>query len=349
MRVNGEYSSTVPVLSGVPQGSVLGPALFLIFVADTSSIVRNFVSLYADDTKLFTYILDADTANDLHSTTSLQEDMNSLANFCDVMQMSYNIDKCHTLHLGSRNPKQQYTLPKMSNYRNDLNGCSYDYTFHNLLQVQEEKDLGITIDDQLSFRKHISNKVSKANSMIFLMKNTFKYLDTEMFKLLYKSLIRPHLEYGSPVWSPTLKIDINNIEKVQRRATRLVPELAGQTYEERLQHLQIPTLQYRRLRSDLILIFKITKQLLDLDCNTHCSLCRHGTLMLMPSLSKATRGHTHKYQLQHHQGIRNRFLTSRCINTWNSLNCKTVNATSVNAFKHLLANDLSMPAKFSLN
>ena len=260
--------------------------------------------------------------------------------------MSYNIDKCHILHLGIKNPKHQYTLPKVSNYRTGSYSCSYDYTFHKLQQVQEEKDLGITVDDHLTFRKHMSNKISKANSMIFLIKNTFKHLDAEMFKLLYKTIVRPHLEYGSPVWSPILKMDINSLEKVQRRATRLVPELADCTYDERLQHLQLPTLQYRRLRTDLIFLYKINKQQLSLDLDTHCTVCKHGTLMLTSSLSKTTRGHNHKYQFQHHQGIRNRFFTSRCIKAWNNLSTATVNATSVNAFKHLLANDFSMPAKY---
>jgi hypothetical protein len=100
--------------------------------------------------------------------------MNSLAIWCDQMQMSYNIDKCHTLHLGSRNLKHQYTLPRMSNINTSSNGCSYDFIFHNLTQVQEEKDLGVTIDHNLGFRKHMSEKISKANSMIFLIKSNFK-------------------------------------------------------------------------------------------------------------------------------------------------------------------------------
>ena len=78
------------------------------------------------------------------------------------MQMSYNIDKCHTLHLGSHNIKHQYTLPKMSEIKQTQNSISYNYTFHNLTQVKEEKDLGVIIDENLKFRKHIAEKVSKA-------------------------------------------------------------------------------------------------------------------------------------------------------------------------------------------
>ena len=225
-------------------------------------------------------------------------------------------------------------------------GMSYTYNFHKLLQVHEEKDLGVVVDDKLLFRKHISTKISKANTMIFLIKHTFKHLDAEMFNLLYKSLVRPQLEYASNVWSPTLKMDINSLEKVQRRATRLVPEISSLSYTDRLQHLKLPTLQFRRLRQDLIFIFKHTQQLITLNTRTHCKVCPHNPDMLTPSLSITTRGHPHKFQIHHHQGIRNRFLTSRALNSWNSLNPSTVNSRSVNQFKNLLGSDLSFQNKY---
>ena len=346
VRVNGSFSSTAPVLSGVPQGSVLGPALFLVFVADASQIIKNFISLYADDTKLFSYILDASCAANLHTAESLQLDLNSLAVWCDDMLMSYNIEKCHSLHLGKHNHRTTYVLPKMSNLKKSSGGLTYDYTFHPLDKVNQEKDLGVIIDDQLSFRNHMSSKISKANTMIYLIKHTFKFLDSDMFNMLYKALVRPQVEYATPVWCPTLKMDINAIEKVQHRATKLVPEIANLSYEERLKHLKLPTLQYRRLRQDLIFIYKHTQNLIDLDTRTHCPVCIHNQDMLPPSLSQRTRGHNHKFQVQHHQGIRNKFLTSRCIPTWNNLKCDTVNATSINRFKNLLSTDLSMPNKY---
>ena len=153
------------------------------------------------------------------------------------------------------------------------NSISYDYKFHCLPQVEEEKDLGIIVDHKLNFRKHISSKVNKANNLIFLIKHSFKYHDANMFNFSYKSLIRPHLEYTSEVWSPSFKMDINSLEKVQRRATRLVPAIAELPYEERLHHLQLPTLHYHRLRSDLILIFKLTHNMLSLNMLTYYSVC----------------------------------------------------------------------------
>ena len=152
----------------MPQGSVLGPALFLIFVADASDMVKNFISLYADDTKLHSYILDAHSPDDAHTTLSLQEDLNILAGWCESMQMSYNLDKCHIIHMGKHNPEHQYTLPKVVNYKKTANYISYDLKFHNLAKVLEEKDLGVIVDSELNFRKHISEKISKANTMLFL-------------------------------------------------------------------------------------------------------------------------------------------------------------------------------------
>ena len=174
----------------------------------------------------------------------------------------------------------------------------------------------------------------------------FKHLHASILKLLYKSLVRPHLEYASSVWCPVLKMDIANLEKVQRRATKLVPEISTLSYSERLDHLKLPTLQYRRLRQDLLFVYKHSKDLITLDTRTHCSTCQHNPDMFTPSLSQSTRGHNLKIQISHHTGARNRFLTSRTIPTWNVLNSNTVNAPNINAFKNSLKSDLSMPSKF---
>ena len=107
----------------------------------------------------------------------------------------------------------------MSNITRSPKNISYTFTLHPMKNVSEEKDLGVIIDESMNFKNHISSKISKANSMIYLVKNCFHYLDKEMLKLLYKSLIRPHLEYASNVWNPIYKEDIIRLEGVQRRAT----------------------------------------------------------------------------------------------------------------------------------
>ena len=169
-----------------------------------------------------------------------------------------------------------------------------------------------------------------------------------MFSLLYKSLVRPHLEYASPAWNPTFKMDVNSIERVQRRATHLVPSLSSLSYEDRLRKLHLPTLQFRRLRTDLLLLYKISHNMSILNTDTFCTHCKHNTSMLTPALSHNTRGHNYKFQIHHHQGIRNRFFTSKCLTLWNTLTPNTVNSTSINNFKHNLGKDSSMPDQFIL-
>lgn len=195
-------------------------------------------------------------------------------------------------------------------------------------QVHEEKDLGVTIDDELKFSKHIAEKVKKANQAIGYIRNTFTCLDKDIFLPLYKSFVRPHLEYASIIWSPTFKKDIIAIEHVQRRATKLVTGCKTRTYEERLKHLGLPTLSYRRERTDMIQLFKIMNKYdiveirnLQLASNTN----RGHQFKLTKSLARTRLG-------------QNRF-SHRVVNSWNKLSSNTVSATSLNMFKSHLNED----------
>ena len=105
---------------------------------------------------------------------------------------------------------------------------------HILNHTSNEKDLGVTIDVDLNFTLHIQDKINKANSIMSLIRRSFTYLDTEMFKLLYKAIVRPHLEYAIQVWRPVLLKDITQLENVQRRATKLIPSIKHPSYENRL-------------------------------------------------------------------------------------------------------------------
>ena len=207
----------------------------------------------------------------------------------------------NVLHLGHNNPQNPYTMYKQQDTVIKNNSISYYLKFHTLDVVNEEVDLGVTVDNQLKFSQHTDTKIAKSNKLLGMIRHTFKFLDAETLLLLYKSLIRPHVEYATPVWSPHLKGDRDKIEKLQRRTTKLVPNLRDKPYEERLRVLKLPTLEFRRLRQDLILLYKHTHHLIKLDTNTYCTCCRHNTNMLQPSLG-GRRGHNLKYQIQHHQG-----------------------------------------------
>ena len=115
----------------------------------------------------------------------------------------------------------------------------------------------------LNFSRHIQTQVNKANSIMGLIRRTYTYLDERSFRYLFQALVRPHLEYAAAVWSPYKIRDIENIENVQRRATRLVPSLKSLDYPERLRRLKMPTLKYRRLRGDMIETYKITSGVYD--------------------------------------------------------------------------------------
>ena len=120
-----------------------------------------------------------------------------------------------------------------------VNGIEED---HLVDRVKMEKDLGLAVDTRLTFEKHISDKVNKANQMMGLVRRSFIFMDHNNFRWLYKAIVRPHLEYINSVWSPMRKKDINTIENVQRRATKMIPSLKDLSYPERLIALKLPTL-----------------------------------------------------------------------------------------------------------
>ena len=128
--------------------------------------------------------------------------------------------------------------------------------------MEKEKDLGIVFDNRLHFEQHVSDCTTKARQRIGLVKRNFKHLDERTFLTLYKSLIRPLLEYGSTVWKPYYKKDSEALEKVQRRATKLVPRIKDLPYSSRLKVLQLPTLIYRRRRADMLQVYRIRVGLL---------------------------------------------------------------------------------------
>ena len=119
-----------------------------------------------------------------------------------------------------------------------------------LSTTQEEKDLGVYVTPNLKPTVQVAKAAASANAMVGMLRKTYTYLDAEMFLPLYKSLIRPRLEHCIQAWSPYTRRDINKLEQVQRRATKLVPELSQLSYEERLSRLGLTPLEERRTRGD---------------------------------------------------------------------------------------------------
>ena len=143
---------------------------------------------------------------------------------------------------------------------------------HTLEVTINEKDLGVTIDNQLKFSMHVQIQVAKTNRILRCLRHTVKYLTSTIFLQLYKAMIRPHLEYATCIWFPKLKRDSDAIKRIQHRATKLVPELRTLTYTERLRQLKLPTLVYRRQRTDMLQTYKLMHNFNQLDKDVHCPL-----------------------------------------------------------------------------
>lgn len=295
------------VISGVPQGSVLGPVLFLVFINDLPDVVKGLVKIFADDTKLY------GKAGNQVDHLQMQRDLDSLCDWSDKWKLRFNASKCKVMHLGHDNPCVSY-------YMNNQ-GSSVEID-----AVTSEKDLGVTFQENLKFNSHIDSCVNKANRVLGCIRNTFDFLDKDMFLTLFKSLVRPTLEYATCVWSPYLKQDIRKIEKVQKRATKLVAECKDMTYEQRLRTLGIPTLEYRRERNDMLQVYKIMHGIDNV---------RRDQLFEMSVTS--TRGHPFKlFKKQCRLNLRKYSFAHRVVDSWNELPDGVVCAETINAFKSAL-------------
>ena len=184
----------------------------------------------------------------------------------------------------------------------------------------DEKDLGITIDSELKFEEHISRKVKIANMIVGQMRRSFSYLDCDTLRRLFVRFVRPHLEYGEAVWSPHLARNIDAIENVQIRATKLVDGLSDLDYSERLKKLSLPTLAYRRRRGDIIELYK------------HFHTYDKSTLA--PSFKPKERiSRQHRFQLHApptKDGAQTNFFFQRTTKMWNNLPEHVVEAEEVN-------------------
>ena len=249
--IRGTSSEPCSVTSGVPQGSVLGPVLFLIFINDLPLEVLSPLSLFADDSKIFTRIVTSKKFTKwtgFDGQSALQRDLTRVQEWADKWKMEFNVGKCKIMHIGNKNPRKMY----------EMGGTELQTT-------SAERDLGVTLDDKLDLGKHIKSIVAKANRMLGLIKISFACLDKSMFLNLYLVFVRPHLEYCVQVWSPYKRKYIKLLEGVQRRATKLVPELRNQEYPERLKRLGLTTLEERRVRGDMIQTYKFLSKKEDID------------------------------------------------------------------------------------
>ena len=176
--------------------------------------------MFADDTKVFRQI------NSREDALKLQEDLLKLQEWTDKWLLRFNAEKCHVLTMGK--------------FEDIKHAHQYIICNNELEHVSDEKDLGVTIDDELKFQEQMRKKIQVANGIVGQIRRSFSFLNAETFRRLYVAFVRPHLEYCQSVWSPYLRRNIDALEKVQIRATKLVDGLSNLDYPDRLKLINLP-------------------------------------------------------------------------------------------------------------
>ena len=286
--------------------------MFVIFINDLPANTMTTVKMFADDTKVF------NRSDTQAGHKNLQDDLNKLQNWSNTWLLKFHPQKCSVMKLGPQKSDATYYMTS-KNEKGELQRVT-------LKESTKEKDLGVVIDENLNFKEHVAQATNKANRMTGLIRRSFDYLTSSTFIQLYKSLVRPLLEYGHCVWQPRHVTICSDIEDVQRRATKLLGPLKNKPYPERLRTLGLPSLEYRRLRGDMIEVYKYL--------NGFYKVQRPN---FQPSLSNNLRGNTLKLQKNRFRlDIRGNYFSNRVVTKWNSLPDSVVVAPSVNSFKSRL-------------
>ncbi|MEW8547692.1 MAG: reverse transcriptase family protein, partial [Candidatus Thiodiazotropha sp.] len=308
VRVNSFYSDWKDVSSGIPQGSVLGPVLFIIYINDLPECVESVCKIFADDTKIYRLITSRADQD------ALQQDLLNLCKWSQDWLLKFSIPKCKTIQFG--NVKCNYTY-QMEDSTNSLIDLPIE---------DEEKDLGVIFENSLKFNKQVMDVVNRTKRLTGMIKRTFRYMNKSLFLTVYKSLIRSIVDYAITIWYPTTKKNIQLVENIQRRATRIVPELRGLSYTQRIKALNLPTLLYRRQRYDLIQIYKIVHHIDDIE-----------PTKLFSFNDNITRGHIFRiYKPSVKKTLRKNVFPVRCIDAWNELPEEIVTSQSTLSFKSSL-------------
>ncbi|GAB0181437.1 triadin [Grus japonensis] len=299
--VNVSMSKWRTVTSGVPQRSVLGPALFNIFVGDMDSGIECALSKFANDTKL------CGVVDTLEGRDAIQRDLDRLERWVHMNCMKFNKAKCKVLHVGRCNPKHNYRL-----------GGKW------IESSSEEKDLGVWIDEKLNMRRQHVFAAQKANCILGCIKTSATSRSREVIRPVYSVLMRSHLEYCIQLWGLQYKKDMELLERVQKRATKLIRELEHLSCEDRLRELGLFSLEKRRLQGDLRAAFQDLKGV----------YTKFGEGLLTRACCDRTRGNGFKLkEVRFRLDVRKKFSTMRVVRHWNRLPREVADAPSLEVLK----------------
>ena len=305
VKVGNTVSPSRYVTSGVPQGTVIGPLMFICFSADLNSVIEKCTtSMYADDTKIYKGV------QSITDCETLQKNLNKIFNWASAWQLKLNANKTKHLRIGKKRLDFVY----------QMDGKEIE-------TVDSICDIGVNIQSNLRFTNHCNSLVRKAHFVMRNLFNTFKCHDIKFYVSLYCTYVRPILESSSPIWSPFLKSNIDSIESVQRYFTRRLPGLRDLSYFERLDIVKLETLESRRIKADLFMLYKMTN---------NC------TIVNIPDsyrYSLSTRGNSKNlYRFYSKTDTRKHFWVNRVVPKWNDLSDCQVNARDYVNFKNCIKN-----------
>ena len=305
--LDGSCSSQADVISGVPQGTVLGPLLFLAFINDLPDAVSHSdPRLFADDCLLYRLVKTDDDAR------RLQEDLDALEEWETKWQMKFHPEKCQVIRININK-----RFERQSTYR--LHG-------HTLEVVDSGKYLGVHLTNDLTWHKHVDATVAKASKTLGFLRRNLSECTTHVKSAAYTSLVRPTLEYSSAVWDPSSTEDINKLEKVQRQAAHFVHsnyfDRTPGCVSKMVSDLGWEPLQKRRQFDRLTTLYKIQRGLVETDTGD----------IVRPN-DKRTRGQQRLYQPTATVSVYKNSFFPRTIREWNLLPINITDAATLEEFR----------------